>query len=73
MHSRLRTHAESIAFFGGGSREKTVRDMFPLSFVSASIMPIEHILTIISDGYFFVYVTKIKIIFLYLGNYLITL
>jgi ABC-type uncharacterized transport system fused permease/ATPase subunit len=24
MHSRLRTHAESIAFFGGGSREKAV-------------------------------------------------
>ncbi|XP_062230488.1 ABC transporter D family member 1-like [Phragmites australis] len=24
MHSRLRTHAESIAFFGGGSREKTM-------------------------------------------------
>ncbi|XP_020571513.1 ABC transporter D family member 1 [Phalaenopsis equestris] len=26
MHSRLRTHAESIAFFGGGSREKTLAD-----------------------------------------------
>ncbi|PKA66791.1 ABC transporter D family member 1 [Apostasia shenzhenica] len=26
MHSRLRTHAESIAFFGGGSREKTMVD-----------------------------------------------
>ncbi|PAN16788.1 hypothetical protein PAHAL_3G086600 [Panicum hallii] len=24
MHSRLRTHAESIAFFGGGSREKSM-------------------------------------------------
>uniref|UniRef100_A0A0D9YKH6 ABC transporter domain-containing protein n=1 Tax=Oryza glumipatula TaxID=40148 RepID=A0A0D9YKH6_9ORYZ len=24
MHSRLRTHAESIAFFGGGSREKAM-------------------------------------------------
>ncbi|KAG6529362.1 hypothetical protein ZIOFF_011559 [Zingiber officinale] len=24
MHTRLRTHAESIAFFGGGSREKVV-------------------------------------------------
>uniref|UniRef100_A0A0D9ZT81 ABC transporter domain-containing protein n=1 Tax=Oryza glumipatula TaxID=40148 RepID=A0A0D9ZT81_9ORYZ len=24
MHSRLRTHAESIAFFGGGSREKAI-------------------------------------------------
>ncbi|KAL0908268.1 hypothetical protein M5K25_022756 [Dendrobium thyrsiflorum] len=27
MHSRLRTHAESIAFFGGGSREKTLVDL----------------------------------------------
>lgn len=72
MHSRLRTHAESIAFFGGGSREKTVRNMFPLSFVSASIMPIGHILTIVSDGYF-LFVTIIQIIFLCLGNYLITL
>ncbi|KAG1331147.1 ABC transporter D family member 1-like [Cocos nucifera] len=26
MHSRLRTHAESIAFFGGGSREKAIVD-----------------------------------------------
>lgn len=26
MHSRLRTHAESIAFFGGGSREKSMID-----------------------------------------------
>ncbi|CAL9054400.1 unnamed protein product [Musa banksii] len=26
MHSRLRTHAESIAFFGGGSREKAMLD-----------------------------------------------
>nr|XP_029118398.1 ABC transporter D family member 1 isoform X2 [Elaeis guineensis] len=26
MHSRLRTHAESIAFFGGGSREKAMID-----------------------------------------------
>ncbi|XP_008807661.1 ABC transporter D family member 1-like isoform X2 [Phoenix dactylifera] len=26
MHSRLRTHAESIAFFGGGSREKAMVD-----------------------------------------------
>lgn len=26
MHSRLRSHAESIAFFGGGSREKSVVD-----------------------------------------------
>ena len=25
MHERLRTHAESIAFFGGGAREKAVR------------------------------------------------
>lgn len=25
MHARLRTHAESIAFFGGGAREKVVR------------------------------------------------
>lgn len=24
MHERLRTHAESVAFFGGGSREKAV-------------------------------------------------
>lgn len=24
MHARLRTHAESVAFFGGGSREKAV-------------------------------------------------
>ena len=24
MHERLRTHAESVAFFGGGAREKTV-------------------------------------------------
>jgi len=24
-HSRLRTHAESVAFFGGGSREQAVR------------------------------------------------
>lgn len=24
MHERLRTHAESVAFFGGGSREKEV-------------------------------------------------
>lgn len=27
MHSRLRTHAESIAFFGGGSREKAVSSL----------------------------------------------
>ncbi|KAI0494410.1 hypothetical protein KFK09_024544 [Dendrobium nobile] len=27
MHSRLRAHAESIAFFGGGSREKTLVDL----------------------------------------------
>ncbi|XP_042458398.1 ABC transporter D family member 1 isoform X2 [Zingiber officinale] len=26
MHTRLRTHAESIAFFGGGSREKVMVD-----------------------------------------------
>ncbi|KAH7685350.1 Fatty-acyl-CoA-transporting ATPase protein [Dioscorea alata] len=26
MHSRLRTHAESVAFFGGGSREKSMVD-----------------------------------------------
>ncbi|ONK71128.1 uncharacterized protein A4U43_C04F5000 [Asparagus officinalis] len=26
MHSRLRTHAESVAFFGGGSREKAMVD-----------------------------------------------
>ena len=25
MHSRLREHAESIAFFGGGFRERSVR------------------------------------------------
>lgn len=24
MHERLRTHAESVAFFGGGAREKEV-------------------------------------------------
>lgn len=24
IHSRLRTHAESIAFFGGGSRQQAV-------------------------------------------------
>lgn len=24
MHERLRTHAESVAFFGGGAREKMV-------------------------------------------------
>lgn len=24
MHERLRTHAESVAFFGGGAREKVV-------------------------------------------------
>lgn len=24
MHERLRTHAESVAFFGGGAREKAV-------------------------------------------------
>jgi hypothetical protein len=24
MHERLRTHAESVAFFGGGKREKAV-------------------------------------------------
>lgn len=24
MHERLRTHAESVAFFGGGMREKAV-------------------------------------------------
>jgi len=29
MHSRLRTHAESIAFFGGGSREKAVSLFIP--------------------------------------------
>jgi ABC transporter transmembrane region 2 len=28
MHSRLRTHAESVAFFGGGSREYAVRPCF---------------------------------------------
>lgn len=28
MHSRLRTHAESVAFFGGGSREKDVSPDF---------------------------------------------
>lgn len=28
VHSRLREHAESIAFFGGGYREKTVRHCF---------------------------------------------
>lgn len=28
MHERLRTHAESIAFFGGGAREKDVSLMF---------------------------------------------
>ncbi|KAJ0961389.1 hypothetical protein J5N97_000425 [Dioscorea zingiberensis] len=27
MHSRLRTHAESVAFFGGGSREKSMVDV----------------------------------------------
>ncbi|KAG1369924.1 putative ABC transporter D family member 1 [Cocos nucifera] len=26
MHARLRTHAESVAFFGGGSRERTMVD-----------------------------------------------
>eukprot|EP00755_Sulcionema_specki_P004205 Sspe_Gene.29507::Locus_14057_Transcript_2_3_Confidence_0.333_Length_1509::g.29507::m.29507/K05677/ABCD3, PMP70; ATP-binding cassette, subfamily D (ALD), member 3 len=26
VHTRLRTHAESIAFFGGGSREKAIAD-----------------------------------------------
>ncbi|XP_021741036.1 ABC transporter D family member 1-like [Chenopodium quinoa] len=26
MHERLRTHAESVAFFGGGAREKTMVD-----------------------------------------------
>ncbi|XP_039031058.1 ABC transporter D family member 1-like [Hibiscus syriacus] len=25
IHERLRTHAESVAFFGGGAREKAVR------------------------------------------------
>jgi ABC-type uncharacterized transport system fused permease/ATPase subunit len=24
LHSRLRTHAESVAFFGGGDREKSM-------------------------------------------------
>lgn len=30
MHERLRTHAESVAFFGGGSREREVLDLLPL-------------------------------------------
>lgn len=29
MHERLRTHAESVAFFGGGAREKAVT-FYPL-------------------------------------------
>lgn len=29
MHERLRAHAESVAFFGGGAREKAVRDFIP--------------------------------------------
>ena len=28
MHERLRIHAESIAFFGGGAREKAVSNLF---------------------------------------------
>lgn len=28
MHERLRTHAESVAFFGGGLREKEVIALF---------------------------------------------
>lgn len=28
MHERLRTHAESIAFFGGGAREKAVYSLY---------------------------------------------
>lgn len=30
MHERLRTHAESVAFFGGGAREKAVSYIFSL-------------------------------------------
>lgn len=29
MHERLRTHAESVAFFGGGAREKAVSRILP--------------------------------------------
>lgn len=43
MHERLRTHAESIAFFGGGSREKAV-SYFILSMCVYSIwMPVSYI------------------------------
>lgn len=30
IHSRLRTHAESVAFFGGGSREQAVSSKSPI-------------------------------------------
>lgn len=37
MHARLRTHAESIAFFGGGFREKEVRCKFIIVFLTMSL------------------------------------
>lgn len=35
MHERLRTHAESVAFFGGGAREKAVS--YPQPYMSFHI------------------------------------
>lgn len=37
MHERLRTHAESVAFFGGGAREKAVSLFLSLSSVCICI------------------------------------
>lgn len=44
MHERLRTHAESVAFFGGGSREKEV--LVLLSLARNQFLSISHVLKV---------------------------
>ncbi|KAH9718662.1 ABC transporter D family member 1 [Citrus sinensis] len=41
MHERLRAHAESVAFFGGGAREKAVRDFIPTTSKYAKVLILE--------------------------------
>ncbi|KAH9670041.1 ABC transporter D family member 1 [Citrus sinensis] len=41
MHERLRAHAESVAFFGGGAREKAVRDFIPTTSKYAKVLNLE--------------------------------
>ena len=52
MHERLRTHAESVAFFGGGAREKEVIALFD----------------IISDKFFWSSVCGFNVVKLYVNS-----